>query len=39
MQENVFTTKTPYEEFRNHQVAQVNEALRNIGVNKVLQNL
>jgi hypothetical protein len=39
MQENVLTTKTPYEEFRNHQVAQVNEALRNIGVDKALQDL
>jgi hypothetical protein len=39
MQENVLTTKTPYEEFHNHQVVQVNEALHNIGVDKALQDL
>jgi hypothetical protein len=39
MQEDVPTTKTPHEEFCDRQVAQVNEALRKIGVDKALQDL
>jgi hypothetical protein len=40
MQEDVSTTKTPYEEFCDElQVVWIIEALRKIGVDKALQDL
>jgi hypothetical protein len=40
MQEDVATTKTPYEEFRDGlQVDWINEALHKIGMDKALQDL
>jgi hypothetical protein len=39
MQENVPTTKIPYEKNCDRQVVRINEALPKIGVDKVLQDL
>jgi hypothetical protein len=37
--QDVPITKTPYEEFCDHQVPWVNEGLHKIGVDKALQDL